>query len=1041
MLSFECYRSIQVEDIDNSKSFIDIQLVNNDFYVLCKNGKIYKINGIEEEQLLEINIADDDDVTSSLNESLLKTIKAERISNHRFVSSLVDSFCVVPDGLNDIFVICCDKYTAIIEGNIVHHIDYIEGLGSVKKIINLESYIIGLTENGSLIEICPYTKVLRKLNSLKDNEMLAIDDMRVLESNDQYIELLILSSSVDEERKMKVLDYPSLNIKSELLLPSISWLVSQPKSSINMYFIEGYKNKNNFLQNIELKSITEADPQQRFNKLILRGHFDEAEEYAKIGELNLAPLHEARVRKTMLDMSTLKSVEKVEEKFDILMKQLEKIEDKDFLVSLRLSHDIPDRSCLTKFLEYLQHNIDTIKYFEEINEINELLLRLETLRLYDPFDTNLQWRDFLHQKDMQSLAMDYFKTDVGLSCLIWSRHATSIIPNMNFDKFYKWLEGIRSTIEPFHFIQFLQHFLPCFIQVYPEQTSRIVDFCIDRARSLQFAPTWPEIGLEFINNIKTIFEEIEFLFVDIKRSYHHNIEKILKVIFILEEMVVLKKNYHLIMSFDDYSRNSPEETAFKLLQRIQIANLQKLVNDFIYPIFMEHGLVPEETIVKYINFLAQNKNLGYWQERAVISIELLNNEENRLNCALLILKVSPVPWSDAVLPLAKLGTMSNHPLANLILIEFKNQAIKIIKIKYGWPVDYFDLQQDRIKLAQRILKVNNQDMVEDIKTLVKSSVDIAYDAYFYLIQRLVETGKLEEFVKFVDSIQNEEKSLGMFQKTINIFIELVQDEDFIEGSDIMNYVEASQFLLHKLKPNMDEFDYNYQVNKINTIKHIYQLNKEFSIDVSLKDFNKADKKLDAMRASITKVVESVINGMSIDNLSSQVNLLTNIFKENRIKLFFMICQELNNIYITCKVIDWLCCSEEDLEHEDIKSSFELTCLMISQQIISLENNDFQLKQVYDPLVFPLAYNLMLKCFVEYDLIYHTGVLELMRLVSPVRNFYPRNIVESTRNHRVIDSRVFVSKKLNGHAMKYENKRESLSIFDHFEEQIVVELVS
>lgn len=989
---------------------------------------------------MEINNADND-VTNCLNESLLKTIKAKIISKHRFASSLVDSFCVVQDVFNDIFVISCNEYIAIIEGDRVHHINYIKDLGSVKKIFNLESLIIGLTENGSLIEICPYTKVLRKLNSLKDNEMLAIDDMRILESNDQYIELLILSSSIDEERQMKVLDYPSLNVKSELLLPSISWLVSQPKSSINTYFIEGYKNENNFLQNIELKSITEADPQQRFNKLILRGHFDEAEEYAKIGDLNLAPLYEARVKKTMLDMSTLKSVEKVEATFEVLMKQLEKIQNKDFLVSLRLSHDIPDRSCLTRFLVYLQQNIDTIEYFEEINEINELLLRLETLRLNDPFDTNLQWRTFLYQKDMQRLAMDYFKTDVALSCLIWSRHATSIIPNMNFDKFYKWLEGIRSTIEPFHLIQFLQHFLPCFIQVYPEHTSRIVDFCINRASSLQFAPTWPEIGLEFINNIKTIFEEIEFLFVDIKRSYHHNIEKIHKVIFILEEMVVLKKNYHLTMSFDDYSRNSPEETAFKLLQRIQIVNLQKLVNEFIYPIFMEHGLVPEDTIVKYINFLAQNKNLGYWQERAVIAIELLNNEENRLNCALLILKVSPVPWSDAVLPLAKLGTISNHPLANLILIEYKNQAIKIIKIKYGWPVDYFDLQQDRIKLAQRILKVNNQDMVEDIKTLVKSSVDIAYDAYFYLMQRLVETGNLEEFVEFVDTIQNDEKSNGMFQKAINIFIELVQDEDFIDGTDIMNYVEASQFLLHKLKPNMDEFEYDYQVNKINTIKHINQLNKEFNIDVDLKDFNKADKKFNVMKASITKVVENIKDNISIDKLSSQVNLLASIFKENRIKLFLMICQELNNVYITCKVVDWLCHSEEDLAHEDIKNSFELTCLMISQQIISLENNEFQLKQVYDPLVFPLAYKLMLKCLVEYDLIYHIGVLELMRLVSPIRNLYPRNIVESTRNIRVIDSKVFVSKKMNGHVQKNENKRESLSIFDNFEEQIVVEQVS
>ena len=526
--------------------------------MLCSNGKIYKIKGIEEEQLLEMS-AFDNDATNCLNESVLKPINVERVSNCRLTSK-ISSFCVVQDISNDIFIVCCEDHVTIIEGDQLSHIQYIRELGSIKKVVNLESYIIGLTETGSFVEICPYTKVLRKINSLKDDEMSVIDDMRVLESNDDYIELLTSSSTLGDERQMKVVDYPSLKVKSELSLPNISWLVSQPKSAINMYFIEGYKNQKNFLQSIELKSITEADPEQRFKKLILRGHFDEAEEYAKSCDLNLAPLHESRVRKTLVDISGLKSAEKLEAKFAILMKQLEKIEDKDFLVSLRLCNDIPDRSSLTKFLEYLLQNIDTNKYSDETNEINELLLRLETLRLIDPFDTNMQWRKFLHQKDMQRVATEYFKTDVLLSCLIWSRHATSIIPNMNIEKFFKWLDVMRSTIEPFQLIQFLKNFAPCFLQMYPDQTTRLVDWCIDRTRALQFSTAWPEIGLEFISNIKGIFKEIEFLFVDIRRSYNYNMEKILKVIFVLEEMVVLKKSYHLTMSFDDYSRSSTEET-------------------------------------------------------------------------------------------------------------------------------------------------------------------------------------------------------------------------------------------------------------------------------------------------------------------------------------------------------------------------------------------------------------------------------------------------------------------------------------------------
>ena len=102
-------------------------------------------------------------------------------------------------------------------------------------------------------------------------------------------------------------------------------------------------------------------------------------------------------------------------------------------------------------------------------------------------------------------------------------------------------------------------------------------------------------------------------------------------------------------------------------------------------------------------------------------------------------------------------------------------------------------------------------------------------------------------------------------------------------------------------------------------------------------------------------------------------------------------------------------------------------------------NEF--KQVYDPLVFPLAYDFLIKCLVEYDLICHTGILELLRWVSLIRNFYPRNIIETTRNERIIDSSVFQAKKMNGHLHPILTKRDSLSIFDTVVEQAVVEQVN
>jgi kinetochore-associated protein 1 len=65
--------------------------------------------------------------------------------------------------------------------------------------------------------------------------------------------------------------------KYELTMPDIAWLVHQPKSSVNMYYMSGSKLDTEHIQEIEMKIISETDPFQRLLKLIQRGHLAEAE--------------------------------------------------------------------------------------------------------------------------------------------------------------------------------------------------------------------------------------------------------------------------------------------------------------------------------------------------------------------------------------------------------------------------------------------------------------------------------------------------------------------------------------------------------------------------------------------------------------------------------------------------------------------------------------------------------------------------------------------------------------------------------------------
>lgn len=82
--------------------------------------------------------------------------------------------------------------------------------------------------------------------------------------------------------------------------------------------------------------------------------------------MDVEPVHEARVKRILIDMSSLGHNQAlIKTKFDILMTLISKIKNQNFLVEIRMI-EIPERSLMTKFLEYLLNNIDTnvsVKFF------------------------------------------------------------------------------------------------------------------------------------------------------------------------------------------------------------------------------------------------------------------------------------------------------------------------------------------------------------------------------------------------------------------------------------------------------------------------------------------------------------------------------------------------------------------------------------------------------------------------------------------------------------------------------------------------------
>lgn len=149
---------------------------------------------------------------------------------------------------------------------------------------------------------------------------------------------------------------------------------------------------------------------------------------------------------------------------------------------------------------------------KEYEEINEQLLRLETLSLIDMYECDLQWQKFVNHTNLITYCFKFFESDISKACLILRQHASSILPNLKEANVLKTMSALPAHTSPFDIIQLMRHYLPLVTKAYPQALPTLAEWAIQKTTSYQLLKDWPEIGLEFANNMFQIFDEVTYLF-------------------------------------------------------------------------------------------------------------------------------------------------------------------------------------------------------------------------------------------------------------------------------------------------------------------------------------------------------------------------------------------------------------------------------------------------------------------------------------------------------------------------------------------------
>ncbi|XP_064552980.1 uncharacterized protein rod [Drosophila montana] len=1004
---------IKMEDVSiNSGTFTSIQQLDQHFYFTCKNGSVYCLSEFNESQLESLS-----NVTLTDNENmaaLLDDVTIERTSTGRAVNS-VDSALLLkqPTGLG--FAINnrespCAAHDLIITGaqgtlnfksasNDVTRINLPTHLGSIKDIYNAEHYIIALTHSGNLLQICPFTRTVSLSQSTLSRTLL-VEDMLVMESSEEHVELLILTKpTADGERFIKIVEYPSLKCKNEVEVPLHAWLIRQPKSAVNLYYLAARAiSEKEIPSELEMMMVSETDPSDRLKKLIAKGRLEEAEDFGKQFELCLQPIYEARAKRILIELCNANThnaqLADLEDKFQMLLKLLGQIESKAFIKNNRMIN-LSSRQILERYLKEIQKRLDFEEDELHMLEIDEQLHRLKTLAIIDPYECNTEWQKFVYNTNLVRVVKGMFSNDMPSACLIWRRHSSSILPHLSEDELRTLLGFIPSNTEPLNVVQWLRQFVPMVSSTHPTIMPFITDWSIEMTRKLQYSEHWPDIGLEFASNILEIFEEVQFIYSHLGRQQERNIGKLRDLVNALQDLSVLKTSYKLVFTLDNYMQDSIDDKALRILQRVHLDNLQNLVKDFLYPIYKEKGRQPLNVIKQYIAQLVGNRqSLSNWLERAMACIELLHNEDSRMECALSILQNAPVPWPETLSPLIKLRN-STHPLSAKINAEYEIQVIKIMKVKYGWPADSSaDINLELFMM--RIVKLNLPDMLDDIHTLTKAAPEISTSANFNCCYQMARRGQIElayEFFKSLKCKYIEKQGSDVVDILANLLE--MSSGSFVNEAKLQEHVNLLE-LFKLLLPHVDSvYSQRYLL-----IKHCFQLRQKFSLQLNASsDLISLQRRLELLDEGIELIMSRAQAALNVCAfIVNEMADLCGALHLQKVQGLLRISQRMGCLPLSCAlahhVLEFIDCVPAN-SVEFINFAIEL----LVQQINEAKSNGLEmyssLKMLNesDPLSFPLAYELLTEALL-HERSRQRDLNELIKYVRVAVIHYPMDVIEA-----------------------------------------------
>ncbi|KAF5288492.1 hypothetical protein FQA39_LY15421 [Lamprigera yunnana] len=635
-----------------------------------------------------------------------------------------------------------------------------------------------------------------------------------------------------------------------------------------MYISE--MNKGELITELRIQTVSETNPEYRFQRLLRRTKFEEAEEFAKLFNLDLTQIKKAKAQ-LIVDQSIC-----TESDITDLLKILDTIDDNIFKVICCLDIHL---CCTTlddveRILKYM--NSICVADFDNVIQprASQLCIRFSTFKLLmqSNFSKNKveNWYSFSDCDLLQELYILLKQKNIEEWKVICNRLDCENI-QLNENVIIKTLD-IINTFTMTNQIPYLNVFIPTALNFLPSAINLFINWILNNMKYIELNghKDFPENALSFLRKMIKLLRIEPFnklIYYQPAVAEKDSVRELVNIVKTLEKLQYLKDNYRVVL--------------------------------------------PLQPVLQYEE--------EYWIKIVPLILSYIDSIQKRLEVTIIIVEQANIPWCNIIRNIAMNSLNYSHPLVEKIIskINEERRAVVLRKHPYGIKKKITGDVNNFYFAINRIMYCNQSTMVEDVYQLCINSNDQII-AHNLLLHHFIKIGDFGNALKILDNNSNK-VVVELWEKFLSFTVIALQYKD----KQRKNYIQIIDSVFNKLQ-GVSKVQREMYKNNIENLRTIYYLQETFNINISYSDCNNGDCE-DLFQKIILCIVNDLYSSKNILACIKECKTVASYLRVETSYVLLQLCKNINDYNIILRAA-----SEIYESTNDSKILYEVAFFLISK---------------------------------------------------------------------------------------------------------------